>query len=138
MNRTAMAESIKGRFKELGEPKLEGIFTVVQYDGMPSKKPVGDDSWAKVMISWGTRVKRSVGGLKSRYRTPGSLVVSLFVPIDRGDLDIFTACDSISPHFQDVLADSIEWQTPSAFRVGRAGNWFQYNLVCPFYSDEVE
>lgn len=132
-----MAESIRRRVKEKVEVEENQRFTF-NYDGFKQTKVDAANAHVKVTIQWGRRVARSFGGLTHRYRTRGNLVMSVFLPLESGDAEAMEFGDRASAFFQNLTADGVEWQTPDLIRVGRAGKWWQFNVICPFYSDELE
>ena len=137
MDRKTATENIKKRVKELVEQKEGGDFTF-RYDNMPFTRPEGTKGYIRVRVSWTSRRQVSFGSSTKRFRNRGNLVFTLHTALDQGDGEIIDIADRISSHFQTTTVDSIVWQTPDSIPVGRAGKWWQTNLVCPFYFDELE
>jgi len=136
VTRQSLNEQIRQRVKEKVEGEHPNFW--FHYDNMPFELPDGTSSYIRVIIVPDRRQQRSFGGNKHRYRTHGTLLLSVFTQFEQGDASAMLLADEVMPHFQNITEGDISWQTPEPKRVGRAGKWFLVNIVCPFYSDSLE
>lgn len=79
----------------------------------------------------------ATGTAGNRYRTSGSLLVSLFDASEKGDGVLLALADKIVGTFRSVTVQGVVFRTPSVATVGRFGGSWQVNISCPFYADEV-
>jgi len=133
-----MASAIRTRFKTeiADEYSLE-----VLYDNAP-----GDDPSASASLTMGLWIRFSVlpgdsdcqefGGSKTS-RTPGVAVAQIFAQLRQGDRNSLQVADYIKSAFRHVSADGVIYGTPYVRTVGRDNKWYQINVFCPFYSDDI-
>lgn len=128
-----IANIIRLRFKnQIATPNA----LPTHYDNAPFEAP-DNALWCSVSVLFGETFKRGLGN-PSLYRTPGVMVASLHTPIETGDQALLSLADKIVRVFEAVTDQSVTFKTPSVQRVGRTGKWWQINVTCPFYSDQLE
>lgn len=111
-----------------------------QFDNVEFIKPDPQDrsvKWARLQILEGDTRQATLGsGTANRYRTPGIMLVSLFVPAGVGDGKQRELADVISSKFRSVTYDGVVFHTPRINPIGRDGEWYQVNVTCPFHADD--
>lgn len=128
----AMANTIRSRFKTLvGD--VEKI--PVHYDNEQKDKPE-NKLWARLNILPGQSIQVEIGK-SERFRTPGVMIVQLFLPIGKGMRDLHKMADKIKTAFRAVTVTGVVFRTPSEENVGRTGSWWQMNVSIPFYADDT-
>jgi hypothetical protein len=132
MNRENMYNAIRSRFKTQVADKTAGL--VVIYDNAPFTD--SDVRWVRFTIKTGDTTQRTIGAQKT-YRTIGIAIAQIFVPVDQGDRDALQLADTITAAFRSVTDQGVRYQTPSTKNVGRTDQWWQVNVTCPFFADEI-
>ena len=145
----ALANAIRARFDGLAAQPLElptvysNLKGAADSDGLDGiSDPPSDGPWAVVTILDGesNQVELSTGvtGAGPRTRTIGRMIVNVYTPIDTGDRTARQLCDWIKLAFKQISANGITWRTPAVLDIGRAHqSWWQFNVSCPFYADEI-
>lgn len=130
-----IANSIRSRFGTTVED-VESV--TVHYDNEPFESP-GDSAWIRCHIVFGEAVRRSLGSSSSRYRSVGVMMANIYTPIGKGDKAGLAIAETVRDAFRSVTADGISYRVPSVIPVGRSdnGKWWQINVNCPFYFDEL-
>jgi hypothetical protein len=77
-------------------------------------------------------------GAKRLFRFSGVLFVQVFTRIGLGTRDPNTIVDEVIRAFRAVTENGITYRTPTPNHVGRMETEFQTNILCPFYSDDLE
>lgn len=134
MTHEAVANAIRSRYGTLVED-AESVPT--EYDN----KPFGgskDSIWTRCSILFGQGSQESLGDPSSnRYRYVGVLMVSIFVPIEKGDKEALALAQVVRDSFLSVTFGGVTFRTPSIIPVGKTGTWHQVNVNSPFYFDEL-
>ena len=133
MSFETLANTIRGRFKTL---VVASTGLLVAYDNAPFT-PTDGVKWVRFTVLPGDSVQASIGVAK-RFRTVGVAVAQIFLPIDRGDKDALALAETVKLAFRATTVSGVTFRTPSLRRVGRTDNWYQINVNCPFYADEIE
>lgn len=112
----------------------------VVYDNDVDDEPQ-DKRYLRVSVGMGETLQLEMGdsfvGVATE-RTVGQLVVSIFEPRKEGLYEALrVAYDDIKPKFDRLTIDGITYETPSIFNLGKVGKFWQVNVSCPFYYDEV-
>jgi hypothetical protein len=127
------AKEIRQRF-DANVAQVEDV--PVEYPNTPFSPPK-DETWMRMRILWGDSFQATLGEAK-RFRTPGVLEVQIFEPVQKGDGCSLDLSDKIKSLFRSTTVNGITWRTPSLASVGRDEQWWQTNVSCPFYFDEVD
>jgi len=134
MTSEAIANAIRSRFKSQVADVLE---LPTQYDNQKFDKP-DNANWCRFTIEFGERFAASFGSPgANRRRTVGAAFAQLFAPIENGDGELFEIADYIASKFDAVNADGVVFKITSAKKIGRSGDSWQINVVCPFYADDI-
>jgi len=119
---------------------------VTKYDNFI--KPIDKDNdevdqpdnqvWATFSIVEAIREQRTLGNSPD-YRTTGTCFIQLFAPASTGEVTVRTLADFVVDAFSRVTDTGVTFRTPTIRPVGRreAGDWWQLNVSCPFYYDEI-
>lgn len=134
MNFEDLANTIRTRFKtQIADTQS----LPTQYDNQDFTPP-DQELWARLTILHGDSFQVSNGGPDGkRFRTPGIMTVQVFIPSGQGDKAAYKLADVIETYFRSQKADSITYRTPSVRKIGPTGPWWQINVNCPFYSDDI-
>ena len=106
----------------------------------PSKVGNQPQPWMRAAVRTLGSTQTAIGGTgttANRYRTTGSLLVSLFDASEKGDGVLLALADKIVGTFRSVTVQGVVFRTPSVATVGRFGGSWHVNISCPFYADEV-
>jgi hypothetical protein len=136
MTIAAVANTIRSRFSTLVEDTQS---IPVQYDNAPDVIP-GDALWARCSIVQGDSFRVSIGTVTAdRYRSVGVMVASIFSPMDQGDSASLGLAQVVRDAFISVTDGGVTFKTPSIASIGKSGTkWWQVNVTCPFYFDDLE
>jgi hypothetical protein len=71
------------------------------------------------------------------YRHPGNVIVQVFVPANEGDGRARSIADTVAAVYRGKrLTPGIRFfDAPYVNTVGRDGDWYQVNVICPFAYD---
>jgi len=133
MTSEAMANVIRSRFKTLVED-VESV--VVVYDNDPTEPP-DDDVWVRFTVLDGNTQQAEMGGAQTTYRTPGLATAQVFIPMNAGDKAGRELADVIVEAFRAVTVSGLTFRAPAVVPVGASGKWWQLNVNCTFYYDEL-
>lgn len=90
--------------------------------------------WAMLTILPGDSDIAELGSIKT-YRTPGVVMVRIYVPLESGDAEARRLADVVVTNFRAVRDRGVLFRTPSA-GAGRAeGPWWTVNVEVPFLAD---
>jgi hypothetical protein len=86
------------------------------------------DSWQASLGGPGTR----------RFRNPGLVLISILVPAGYGDDIPRQWADKVVTIWRAQKVGDLQFRTPFVDRIGPAGGaWWQLNVWCPYYWDEL-
>lgn len=134
MNFETMANTIRSRFSaQIATP--ESVPT--QYDNH-NMEPPDDQLWVRLTIVPGDSSQVSIGGdSNNRYRNVGVMIAQIFLPIGHGDQEAYQLADKIKTAFNSKSDSGVVFKTTSIARVGKTNSWWQLNVKCPFYADDI-
>lgn len=136
MSHQTIATIIKEYFdKEISFP--ENLTTLYDNDGedIPSSINL---IWARLTVREGESLQRSIGAPVKNYRTTGFTFVQLYSEIGVGDDSIRKLADTIKSKFTTTtIKECVVFRTPSINPIGRIQGWWQVNVNCPFYFDNL-
>lgn len=145
MSHLSVAAAISTRFKTLVEIP-SGLPT--QYDNADFDHP-DDSPWLQCNILWneesgdqgmvtGQQTMGSVG--QRTFRLSGLLSIQVYAPIGHGDRESLIVVDLITQSFRGITADNITYRTaaiPTGPKRTQNGKWWQTDVVCSWYTDEL-
>jgi len=127
------ASVIRTRFDSLvATPEALGV----AWQNNPYTPSVGSE-WAMLTILPGEQVVAEHVGAEFNYRTPGVLMVRLFVPIQAGDARLRELADVVVTNFRAVRDRGVLFRTPAAGAGSRQGAWWTVNVECPFVFEVI-
>lgn len=133
MDWEALHNVVRSRFKT----QIADVQSVtVQYDNAPFTEPE-DATWVRWTIVPAQTSLVAIGGTSRRYRTVGLAVASIFVPVESGDALALRLADAVATAFRCVTDTGVVFSSPSVINRGRDENWWQVNVECPFYADDL-
>lgn len=127
-----MGDTIRSRVKTLVED-AQSIY--VLYDNFPDAHADGV-KYVRHTIIFGEGRQTGMGGTR-RWRTRGRSVKSVFVPMESGDEAALQLVDVIVAAFRSVTVSGVTFETPDVSQGRRSGPYWQVDVACPFYADEV-
>ena len=108
---------------------------VARYDNDPRATPT-DPYWVRVSIAYGQDEQIELG-TDSLYRGPGILTMQVIGPIEVGTGVALEMADILAAVFRNItLGGNVRFKTPRIENVGRIGDNWNINVICPFEADE--
>jgi len=135
LNYETIGNVIRTRFKTYIEDSIGGGLPT-QYDNTTTFSRPENGRWARITVKEGEQRQVSIGSTK-RYRKIGILTVQVFTPIGQGDKDARVVADYIAERFRCVDDADVHFNTPHMEVIGRTEKWWQVNVTCPFYADDI-
>lgn len=129
MSFKSIANNITGYFKQVASANS----LIVRYDDDPRDTPT-DDLWMGVSVNFGTS-EQITTGIK-QFRTPGNFEVKIYQPVGSGISNLLETADIVAGAFRTEIITNVNFQTPRVVNVGREGDNYQVNVICPFFVDE--
>lgn len=134
MTHEQIANAIRKRFKdEVATPQSLPTF----YDNEGTEAKPADGPWCRFSVRPGEDFQVSTGGDSRRFRTPGVAVAQLFAPAGSGDKVLKELVDVVRVKFRALTADGVTYRTPHEEVMGRDSKWWQINVVCVWYADDI-
>lgn len=129
----AVSKASRSRFKTL-IADVQSLPT--HYDNQKFTVPE-NTRWCRLTVLPGDTEQADMGTPAKRWRTSGVVVAQLFSPLEQGDENILQLADLIAETFRGKTVAPAIFRSPSIVRVGRAGPWWQVNVSCPWFADEI-
>lgn len=76
-------------------------------------------------------------GTTATHRHTGIVFVSVFVPLDDGEVAALTLADTAAAIFRGQSTSGITFRSPSVVQVGPDGAYYQVNVSAPFWRDTI-
>jgi hypothetical protein len=116
---------------------------LVCHDNAPFTQP-DDEMWVRWNVTMGESSRVDFGASTNRNRHTGVAIAQIFAVLGKGTRDATILADRIVSKFRSVTdslsvsGNSVVFKTPSVTTVGRSDSqWWQLNVSCPFYADEI-
>lgn len=93
-----------------------------------------DAAFLKVTNVW-TESEQVTAGRNPRFRDRGTLILSLFTPLDAGEKASLDASVIVRAAMRATSVGDLTLRTPSLSKLGARGKWYQVNVNCPWYAD---
>jgi hypothetical protein len=144
MTQVEIGKAIRKRFRQQ-VAQAESPDLVTEYDNLKLtavqetvKQTRG--KWARVHIAFDDRPQVSLGASK-RFRAHGRVMVQIFTEVATGTQESDQLVDTIVNAFRATSSESVTYLSPEPDVIGDddgKSKWWQVNIVCPFYADDVE
>lgn len=92
----------------------------------------------RLNILSGKRFQASLGGTVNVYRIPGVVIVQIFCPKDRGTKRALVISDLIITFLQSKFIGTVNFKTPYISFQNIVDSFYQINITCPFYVDNIQ
>jgi len=143
MGFASAAAALQARFEDLtlGFPFYRPTVPwVVENESRQEPDSGSWPSWARWQVREGEtrQVALGIGGVPTRrFRTPGLVIVSIFVPPGSGIMRVREIADDVATIYRDVKipSDRIICRAPRFEDVGPTGAWYQGLVIAPFFFD---
>lgn len=117
---------------------VTGLSLPVSYDNDKGFVAPENAAWSRVSIAFDDAGRVDTGSPgANRHRVQGMVMVQLFHPLAEGMKEGYTNADGVKVAFISANVGGAVFRTPQVLNVGRAGKWWQINVLCPFYIDDV-
>jgi hypothetical protein len=94
--------------------------------------------WVKLVVNFGDEVQASMGDPGNNYfRQLGVIFVQIYVRPHRGTEDMTTYTDAVNSIWRGAQFGGIVCSAPDTNDLGLVGDWYQVNVSCEFYYDEL-
>jgi len=107
----------------------------VFYDNEGGELPSAAESWIRFQISAPSYDLTELG--PGAYRLNGRAVASVMAPLRSGLNASARLCDQILDAMRTVSTNETTLRLPVPIFSGRRGAWWQTQMVCPFFADQV-
>lgn len=128
-----LMDTLGARINTVLEPLLPTDTTIV-YDNQKTPDVV-TDPWIKVNIIHGGNFQADIGATNTRYRRMGIILFQLFGKLNIGTEELSQLVAHIETVFRGKKVDGVNYITPDIINLGRVGQYYQYNVFCPFWVD---
>ena len=92
----------------------------------------------RLTILSGKRYQASLGGTVNVYRIPGIVIIQIFCPKDRGTKRVLVISDLIIAFLQSKVIGTVNFKTPYISFQNVVDSFYQVNVTCPFYVDNIQ
>lgn len=99
-------------------------------------KPV-DKAWARFSIIEGEATQVDTGATTKRFRNIAVMVIQIFVPLGKGTAETESLVDRIRNNFSGKKYSNVVFRVCKPVTVGKTEAWWQTNVVCPFFFDDI-
>lgn len=106
------------------------IYQNIAYNDVPE--------YIRINILSGKRFQASLGCNNNTYRTPGVLIVQIFTPKNTGTKRALDIVDLLITFLQSKVIGAVNFKTPYISFQNIADSFYQVNLNCPFYVDNIQ
>lgn len=134
MNTEEAHNAVRSRFSDL-IARPEDLPT--QYPNVDGFDRPANRTWARLTFRAGSASQTQIGTPRKRFREPGTLIVQVFAPAGDGERAALSIADKTKKAFRSVHAGGVVYRTPTVIPVGRAGEWYQVNVDCPYYTEDT-
>lgn len=115
----------------VGPPEIEVFYPNMEDFNVPL-------STLKVRFEtvYGDSFQASIGHVgNNRHRHIGLMTVRILGELNAGDGNILAFARAVELAFRAISEDGITYRTPRVERVGRNGDRYQVNVLCPWFAD---
>jgi hypothetical protein len=95
------------------------------------------DEWVSFNVMNGESSQASMGGDTNTHRFFGVVIVQIFVRPSTGSKRAFELADLASSLLRSKTIGAVVLRSPDIQLVGLDNGWYQVNVKCSFYTDEI-
>lgn len=127
------ANVIRSRFNS-NFPGLQPNVSIL-WDNFPGEPP-DRGQWVRLTIQEGISFQAAYSATRL-WRTPGVVIVQIFIPAGTGDGEAREIADDVSGIFRGVTDSGVLFKAPYVTRVGLSDDevWYQLNVNIPYQVD---
>lgn len=122
--------TIESRFHSLWD-KTDADVTY----GNVAFQPRNNFPWVRLTVQHGDTNRAAV--YPEYYRSTGVIFAQIFVPPNKGTKLALTLADTVSGIWRGQQFSGVSCLAPSVTDVGVRDGWYQVNVSCPYYRDEL-
>lgn len=127
-------ESMHNRIRSRVATQLSGVSHLV-FDN-EREATTADSIWCDVAVVDEDTEARSYGGGQRIFRKRGTLRITVYGPLQRGDAAMLSVADDIRAGFSRVVAERVHYGPTSVGDLRRVDQRFQLVAETPFYLDD--
>jgi len=116
----------------------QGQSVVVQYDNDGATEKPNEAKWINFKVLPAQSALMNLGYGNRRFRTPGVFVAEINVIQGKGLKEAYELADAITTAFRGETYSNIHYRTPYITSVGKFDRFYQVNVSCEFYFDDLE
>ena len=98
-------------------------------------EPKDNRPWIRLTVQHGDTNRAAVW--PEYYRSTGVIFAQIFIPPNKGSKLALTLADQVSAIWRGQQFSGISCLSPSVNDVGVREGWYQVNVTCPYYRDEL-
>ena len=118
--------------------KFEGDWTYTQKAWPDSKfETASVTEWVKLNVLHGESEQASAGASSNFYRSYGLVEVQIFVEQNSGAKRALELAGFAINIWRSLSIGSTVFASPRVVQLGYVGSWYQVNVQCDFYTDEI-
>jgi hypothetical protein len=138
MSATFYTDLTKAIRTKIGTDVVTGLSIPLQYDNDKDFAQPESTKWGRVRITFDDAARADTGSPgANRHRVQGMVMFQLFQPMSIGTKAGWTDSDGVKNAFISANTGGATFRTPTIVNVGRSGKWWQWNVNCPFYADDI-
>lgn len=96
------------------------------------------NEFIRLNVLSGKRFQASLGCVNNTYRTPGVLMIQIFTPKNEGTKRALDIADLLISFLQSKVIGTVNFKTLYISFQGIVDSFYQVNLNCPFYVDNIQ
>lgn len=96
------------------------------------------NEFIRLTILSGDRTQASLGCNNNTYRTIGTLVIQIFTSKNIGTKRALDIIDLLITFLQSKVIGTVNFKTPYISFQNIVDSFYQVNLTCPFYVDNIQ
>jgi hypothetical protein len=100
-------------------------------------KPPASGEFVRLNILQGAGSQISIGPTQL-HRTESQVQLQIFGEKGKGKKKVLELADYAEELFTNLQLDSIQFRSAYIINVGEVSEWYQLNVVCPFYRNRIK
>jgi hypothetical protein len=107
-------------------------FTEIDWDNVRFN-PTRGTAWIRCRVDWSASESRAAG---PRVHSEGFVLISIFVPAEQSVIPGVSLAEEVHRLFSLWQVGDLTMRAAHTERVGQVKEWYQLNVVVPFYYNE--